>query len=65
MARRPQSKQVTANYHRARMVQLLTMRDRIDNLTAADLSRMVGLPEPECQAALVHQQMLRAAAGRS
>lgn len=65
MARRPQSKQVTANYNRARMTQMLTMRERLDNLSAADLSRMVGLPEPECHAALVHHQMLRQAAGRS
>lgn len=63
MARRPQSKQVSANYNRARAVQLLTMRERIDNITAADLSRMVGLPEPECAAMLAHHQMLRAARG--
>lgn len=60
---RPRAKQsavMSREYKRTRLVQLLTLRENIDGLTAADLSRMTGLPEPECQPALERERLFRA-----
>ena len=60
---RPRPKQsavMTREYRRTRLVQLLTMRDNLDNVSAADVSRMVGLPENECAPALERERLIRA-----
>lgn len=45
---------------RVQLTQLVTMRARLDNVTAEDLHRWTGLPLPECSTELERERMRRA-----
>lgn len=61
MIRRRPTAQMTREYKRAKLVQLLTYRERLDNVSAADLAHMSGVPEPECAVALERERLFRRA----
>lgn len=58
---KPETVNRTKQARRAQLVQILTLRGRLDNLTAADLARWTGLPEQECADALQCEIARRAA----
>lgn len=58
---KPERVDRTKQARRAQMVQILTLRASLDGISANDLSRWTGLPEPECADALQREIARRAA----